>query len=431
MRAIARSLDTTIPLGLYVGFSLCVACLTTWLAIIAPLLAAALVYVVVFLALAWVRPQIALMLVVIAAPFQNDLSGGGFAKFSLAEINLVLCLPVFLVKNLARKRPLLNGPILVPVLAYFGVCLYSSWVHWLGKDAVISLLQMTLYLWIAVAIFASFAERGQDLKWCLYGIAITGMLFTIAEFATGFSFIGIHKNGAGASLACCTLVSAELWFASPPGRRRMMLAVVLAVTAAGLLYSISRGAWMGTGVGLAVIVGLRREYGLLVRGALLLIPLIAVLWYVMPQDSKDYATGFSPDRANISARINNIAYARELFHRSPTYGMGVGLRKEHDATNLVLFTLAETGVLGLGAFLWVHVAAFRMIWKAQRFIERTDPLFSCLAVGAALVADKFVHGLVDHYWSRGALMMAWSAFGMATGAYYAARSRMDRIGVKI
>jgi len=30
-----------------------------------------------------------------------------------------------------------------------------------------------------------------------------------------------------------------------------------------------------------------------------------------------------------------------------------------------------------------------------------------------LVLGKLVHGMVDHYWSRGAIMIAWASVGMA------------------
>jgi hypothetical protein len=34
-----------------------------------------------------------------------------------------------------------------------------------------------------------------------------------------------------------------------------------------------------------------------------------------------------------------------------------------------------------------------------------------------LLFCQFTHGLVDHYWSRGAIMAAWAAAGMAIGVY--------------
>jgi hypothetical protein len=95
------------------------------------------------------------------------------------------------------------------------------------------------------------------------------------------------------------------------------------------------------------------------------------------------------------------------------YGVGIGLRKRYDATNIIMLKLAETGVLGLLAFLAMHAVFFLLLFRAQRHLSRTDPLFSALTIGGALVLYKFGHGCVDHYWSRGALMCACAGAGMS------------------
>ncbi len=63
--------------------------------------------------------------------------------------------------------------------------------------------------------------------------------------------------------------------------------------------------------------------------------------------------------------------------------MGVGLRKDYDATNVLLMTLAETGVLGVVAFLLIHAAFFRMIWQAQTSIASGRKRFSRCCASAA------------------------------------------------
>jgi F0F1-type ATP synthase assembly protein I len=47
---------------------------------------------------------------------------------------------------------------------------------------------------------------------------------------------------------------------------------------------------------------------------------------------------------------------------------------------------------------------------------------SLIAIAAALLWGRFVHGLVDHYWSRGAISIAWVALGMAAGSVAVERS---------
>lgn len=150
---------------------------------------------------------------------------------------------------------------------------------------------------------------------------------------------------------------------------------------------------------------------------------MGVFWFALPQSSRDYAGGFGQEHYNIKLRYDFINLAENYFHQSPIYGMGVGLRKDYDATNVLLMTLAETGILGLCGFLLIHVVFYRMLWKAQSRLATDDALFTLLCLGGALVTNKFVHGLVDHYWSRGALMATWASAGMATRAYYIAIKR--------
>ena len=117
------------------------------------------------------------------------------------------------------------------------------------------------------------------------------------------------------------------------------------------------------------------------------------------------------DHHGTIARLKNAAQALGL---------------DRDATNVLLFTLAESGILGLAGFLAIHGVFLVMIWKTHRLLDPRDPAFSCLAIGGALVLGKFVHAQLDHYWSRGSVMMAWSAAGMAVLAYRMVQERRHR-----
>jgi O-antigen ligase len=146
------------------------------------------------------------------------------------------------------------------------------------------------------------------------------------------------------------------------------------------------------------------------------------MWNLLPADKQSYATSFDSGRENIMLRYRSATYAMDLFKQDPILGMGVGLRKQYDATNLVLLTMAETGLLGLAAFALWHAVFFASIWRARRAVPTDDPRYSFLVLGAALVLGKLIHGLVDHYWGRGSLGIAWSAAGMAWGVTMAARA---------
>jgi len=399
------------------------AVILTKLALVSLLIPTAIIYVVAFGFVSYYYPGAALMLIFASAPFQNDLSGGSGAKFSIAEINLMLTLPVLYLRCLVQKLRLHVGPILIPVLLYFTVCLCSSAIHWLGPVALISLIQMFLYLVVVVCVFCVFVTDIRQYWAGFYLLVGVGVFLAIAGMATKYWFIGLNKNGIAASLACCFLVTTELILSAPTARLRRALLAALGVISLGLLFSLSRGAWLGTICGVLLIFTLRGRLLLLLKIGVCLLPLLAVFWFTLPPSSRDYTTGFGTEHYNIKLRYESVSVAEDYFHQSPVFGMGVGLRKNYDATNLLLLTLAETGVLGAAALILIHVVFFGMIWRTQKRIARSEAVFSLLCIGGALVLNKFVHGMVDQYWSRGAVMAAWAGAGMATRAYYIATSR--------
>jgi hypothetical protein len=388
------------------------------LIMIQPLIAVGLVYASGFWWLVWNRPHVALMLIFAIAPFQNDI-GGGPVKFSFAEIHLGLTVPVLLVRNWITRRPIVLGPTAIPTALYFAVCLFSTFLNW-RDTSLSSLLQQLLYMVMAVAVFSSLVPNEEDFKPALYGLVYVGVFMAVMGIITNYSFLGHNKNGIGASLACALLVCIELWFSLDIQKRKTWLSAAMVVIGAGLIMSLSRGSWLGTLAGFTFMIMMRRQYRLLFKAALIFIPLILVCWRVLPQSSREYVTGVSKDRWNIKLRYESLDIARGEYEKNPVYGVGVGLRKEYDATNLQWLVLAETGVLGLATFLFVHVAFLNMVWKTRRWYPPSDFRYSLLSIAGALILYKFVHGSVDHYWSRGAITPTWASVGMATFAYYAA-----------
>jgi hypothetical protein len=85
----------------------------------------ALLYASAFWAISWRYPPVALALIFAAAPFQNDLSAGlGGVKFSFAEVNLVLALPLFAAMLVMGKRRARVWPLFWPVM--YAVALFGT-----------------------------------------------------------------------------------------------------------------------------------------------------------------------------------------------------------------------------------------------------------------------------------------------------------------
>jgi hypothetical protein len=380
-------------------------------------IAGAAAYAVVFWLLGMSRPRLALALIFALSPFQQDISGGGPLKFSIAEVNLLLSVPMALL----RTRRVRFGPTFWPALAFILVGLGCSLLHW-HDTSLICVVQSVIYLVLAVFVFASLPRSVADLRLAFDGFIFVGSFLALCICASGSGYVlGLQKNGAGSSIAAALLIAIEMSFRVP--KRRIIYQAAIALLTVALVLTLSRGSWLSAVTGTLVILLLRRKVGQMVQVGLIVGAIAGAAWFLLPAESKDYAMGFDSERWNIKLRYESQEFASAQFHSSPIYGMGMGLRKEYDATNLFMLTLAETGIIGVIAFLSLHAVLAAMIWGAQRRVGRRELEFSILAVAAALIAGKLVHGMVDHYWSRGTLMAAWGAVGMAVFVAHTVRRR--------
>jgi hypothetical protein len=383
------------------------------------LLLGAFCYALTFWTLASWRPRIALFLILASAPFQNDISGGGPVKFSLAEIHLLLALPVVLCAG----RRIRFGPALLPALAYLAVGLLCSLSQW-RPTTLTCLVQVSIYLVVVVMVFASLVRSVEDYRLALHGFVVVCSFLSLASIVARTPYIfGLHKNGLGASLATAFVIAFELWLAEPKRGRRWWYMLAALILAGGCVLTLSRGAWLAAATGVFVLLALRRQFGLMFRTVVVLAPVIALCWSLLPAGSKEYATSFDSERWNVKMRYRSMDFALEQFRSSPITGVGVGLRKEYDATNVVLLTLAETGAAGVVTFLLIHAVVASMVWKTHLVLPRRSIEFSVVAISGALILGKLVHGMVDHYWSRGSLTVVWASFGMAVAVAQAIRRR--------
>jgi hypothetical protein len=376
---------------------------TLWL--LAPL---ALGYAVVFWIVSVRFPAVPLVLIFGLAPFQNDVSGMGGLHFSLSEVHLLLSVPLLLWRGWSGGLSWMTF-VLWGSLALTTLLTVPNW----RDTTAVSLVQMALYWLGAVAVFCHLPVRRQDWETALKALIGVGVLLSIAALSVRSSYFwGLNKNGIGASLACALVVTTECWIGSPEGNRRALGGALLLITG-GMVLVLSRGAWLSAATGVVFIMVFRREYRRLIGLSIVLAPVVAGMWMLLPQDSKDYALGFDSTRYNIKARQLNTEWVMEQWSSSPVYGVGVGLRKEYDATNVLWLTLAETGPLGLCAFLAVHLRFLAKVWGERLGTTGRLVGISPMPLAGALLLGKLLHGMVDHYWSRGAITVVWASVGIA------------------
>jgi O-antigen ligase len=379
---------------------------------------AGILFVIWIITIAATRTELAFAFMLASAPFVWDL-GGGPVKLAASELALVLALPALL---LARRARPIASPVWPPIAAYLLICIVSLLISGEIGPSITSMLQMVVYLVIAVFVFSSCVRDARELYPAFYAMLGSNLILVVAELVTRSNYVlGLHKNGIGTQLACAVIVATELALAATEQKQRRILWAALAALSVGLILTLSRGAWTGTGTALFLMFALRGRLKASLKVLVAIAPIVVVAWLMLPAESRDYATDFNAGATNIKARWESIDFAMGYFKSSPVIGVGVGLRKIYDATNLIMSTLAETGVLGLIAFLSIFCTLLWMAWRASRKLRADDSTRSLLIIGIGLVTCKFVHGLVDHYWSRG-MLPAWAGAGMVAYAYRRSRT---------
>ena len=355
---------------------------------------------------------------------------------AISEIGLVLGLPFFLIRTKADGWRRLRNPLWIAIFSYLLVCLASMIANGSLLTGLTSFLQMCVYVVICVFVFSVCLSDIRQVVAALYTLMIACAFLAIMVGATGSNYVlGLHKNLIGTEVMYSVIIGFELWMARIAERRpRILLTVILCILVIGLVMTRSRGAWIGTSVGILAILLVRRQFGMALRALLLLVPLVASGWFMLNDQAREAAMdlGTNSKFGSAGARLVSIEYAFDIFKHSPIFGAGVGLRKEYDATNVIMSTLAETGFAGLVTFLSIFGTLLFMAWRAQKRINRQDPVFSLMAMGVGLMLGKFIHGCVDHYWSRGVIPV-WAGAGFVAYAYVYARSQTpsDRLRMRV
>ena len=379
------------------------------------LLPVALCYAVAFIVLTWHRLDIALALILVLAPWVQDVSGGSFAKFSLAELHIFIVAIVQLAKTVLSRRALSIGKLTGPVLLYLALMGVSAYQGGIEREDIIALFQTGIFCFILPFLFMDIYLTPKVQRNILLAAACSTIVLGMFQIIAGpkaFA-LGIHKNNMGQGMAAGLSLWMCTWFDGTKGWWSKIVVPSIVIVTVALVFTLSRGAWFGATCALVALALLYGRLQLLVRAAIVIIPLVGVMWNYLPKSDQEYATSFDRQKYdNIDVRYNNFEQTSALIRESPLIGHGVSIRKQLDATNLVMVTLAEGGILGFVLFIVALGTYFVIVFRIIRRIPRSDPRFIIVAASCAVMVSRLGHAQFDHYWVRGASTIAWASVGM-------------------
>lgn len=374
-----------------------------------------------------------LMAVFAAMPFQQSIFGGdsaSSANVSLVDV-LAALLFIALLFSLPGRGTFRIGPVAIPIFIYIGILCASSLANWEGFTTAISLARMLMATLVAILIFANFptAFRLAHRGFSIFLVAANVLaLFAIAAFAQGgveasMYTLGINKNSLGPTFGCGIVVCISyLLTEQVRGKRATFLKISLALCTIGCFLSLSRGAWVATTVAYLTILLLAKNRRAFWSSLALIVPLIVILWRLLPEEAVTYASNISASSATIQTRFETINIVLSAFRSSPFMGVGIGLRKAAEPHNVLILTLGESGIIGLLGFLGMFSAGFYTFFLAWKKTADNIANRQLVLIGTSILLLSLVHGCMDVYWRRGIGFLGWASVGLAVQILASARS---------
>lgn len=232
----------------------------------------------------------------------------------------------------------------------------------------------------------------------------------------GGTFMELGSNEIGGFYAAYTLVLISLFLFVKDIKARTVLIIAVALNLYCLLYSYSRGSWMGFLAGSAWI-GWQYNRKWFVPIAVVLVIFSGTLINFLPVSVQErYDTIFvdKDEERDKSAESRFVlwGYAMTEYKKSPIIGIGYRAFPQlnplgKDTHNYFVKVLTEQGALGLTfllIILWRATKASRQLYRSSK-----DPLYRGLGLGmlgclaalivANLTGDRFTHyPLITYFW---------------------------------
>ena len=341
-------------------------------------------------------------------------TGNGGYNSSVSDFLLLLIVVGIAFKWMSgRSEPVLRSlrPVALPVLLYCGVMLILLAVHPGIRELLKTAQRFELFLLpLIVGAFAALTERHiRVLQAYVVATTVLAVVWPVHHF-------GVNKNPMGQMIANAILLLVGV----RPLRRLWPCLVPLA---AGLIFTVSRGAIGGAVIGIMVILVLQRTRARPVLTRVLPFALAALGAFALaPPAVQSRVTTFhagtrTPGEYAIYLRQKYAKDAQQIIRAHPWTGVGIGNYYAADSAvaatpvldphQVLLQQEAEGGYI-FGAAFVVLVGGAMLALRRMRQVD-------VAAAAAGVLIATVAHGLVDVYWVRGTPVLGWLLVGMACG----------------
>jgi len=315
-----------------------------------------------------------------------------------------------------RARLWRTSPVNAGIVTYYGVCCFSTLLAlranmpaWRWETAFFVMLKMAefymIFFLVGNAIRTREEVRRQLTLFLVVALIICGYgimsMRTLDRVGAPFEARGTEPNTLGGYLTIVMCIAMGLYAYAPTRAKRFLFLGVAAFAFIPFLYTLSRASYIALLVAILTLGIAGRK--LLILGALAAILILSPI--LMPEEVKD-RVNYTFQRGTgvplvigsheIGLEVDKSTYERVyvwrkvgfILHVAPWFGGGVSWESVMDSQYARV--ILETGLFGLGAFLFLQWR----LWRTAREAHRWSRDWLCRGLGLGMMAT--VAGIIVH-----------------------------------
>ncbi|MBD2253110.1 IctB family putative bicarbonate transporter [Nostoc parmelioides] len=382
-----------------------------------------------------------------------------FVSSTLIGVLLIACVGFWLLLTLSDDPSSSNNSLVTPihllVLLYWGIAGVATALSPVKKAALTDLLTLTLYL-LLFALCARVLRAPRLRSWIItlylsasLVVSIYGMRqwrfgapplatwvdpeSTLSKTTRVYSYLG-NPNLLAGYLVPAVIFSLMAVFVWQGWARKSLAVTMLCVNTACLIFTYSRGGWIGLLVAVLMATALLvdwwgvqmppfwRTWSLpILLGSLIGLLLIAVL-FVEPVRFRVLSIFADRQDSSNNFRRNVWDAVFEMIRDRPIIGIGPGHNSFNkvyplyqrprysalSAYSIFLEVAVEMGFVGLACFLWLIIVTINTAFVQLRRLRQSANVQGFWLIGAlATLLGMLAHGTVDTIWFRPEVNTLW------------------------
>jgi len=405
--------------------------------------------------------RLLLGIIIIEIPIQLDvylryqeeaaaLGAIGGVNLSLTTLCLAVLYALWLAELLAKKstprRPLVR--LSLPLIAYLGAVMVSAIgardTNLAGFQIFLLLQAFLLYLYVVHSVRSRqdilFVVTMLIIGLILQSLMMIGVRFVGHDISVGNISARIDSfsrvsgtfgspNAAGSYLTLLLAPAMSVLLTRVRPGYKWLAALGFGLGSLALIFTLSRGSWIGFVVSISILCLLAWRRGWLSPTVPVIVVILALILFLPLQEVISVRL-FGDDAGAAQSRIPLMRLAFRMIHDNPVLGVGAnnfsimiqryataefGSEWLYTVHNQYLLLWAETGIVGLVAFIWLLLAILHRGWQSWKSADR---FLSPIALGfTAAILGHMAHMFVDFFIQRPQVQLLWLIAALITAIH--------------